>query len=68
VGYDHTLLAEIVDPPLTSVAQPMQLMGSKAVELLEERIVSSRREPVKVVLPPQLVVGSSTIEMVRVSS
>jgi len=59
VGYDHTLLAEVVDPPLTSVEQPISLMGARAVELLADRLGGRRDQPVKVVLPPHLVVEHS---------
>ncbi len=40
VGYDDTLLAEMAHPPLTAVHQPIQKLGSTAVEMLtstEER-------------------------------
>lgn len=60
VGYDHTSLADVVDPVLTSVEQPIELMGRKAVELLAERIAGRRTVASKVVLPPRLVLGDST--------
>ena len=60
VGYDRTTLAEIVDPELTSVAQPMQEMGRRALEMLLEVVTGRRSEPLQVVLPPRLVLGHST--------
>ena len=60
VGYDRTILAEMVEPELTSVAQPMQEMGRQAVEMLMQRIQGQREEPRHVVLPPRLVIGGST--------
>ncbi len=61
VGYDRTVLAEIMEPELTSVAQQMHEMGRQATELLLSRILGTRNNgPVQVVLPPRLVVGSST--------
>ncbi|HLO04121.1 MAG TPA: LacI family DNA-binding transcriptional regulator [Symbiobacteriaceae bacterium] len=61
VGYDRTILAELIEPELTSVAQQMHEMGRQAMELLLQRIQGTQtREPVQVVLPPRLVVAGST--------
>jgi LacI family transcriptional regulator len=60
VGFDNTILASVTDPPLTTVAQPIELMGNMTVNLLigklkKETIVSPRT-----VLQPELVVRGST--------
>lgn len=61
VGYDRTVLAEIIEPELTSVAQQMDEMGRQAMELLLNRINGTNTgEPVQVVLPPRLVIGGSS--------
>jgi DNA-binding LacI/PurR family transcriptional regulator len=58
VGFDDIDLAPFFEPPLTTVAQPIQAMGEKAVEM-----VLALREGESVedcVLPSQLVVREST--------
>ncbi|MCE7790906.1 substrate-binding domain-containing protein [Salipaludibacillus sp. CUR1] len=34
LGYDNTMAAEMAIPPLTTIAQPLEEMGQKAVELI----------------------------------
>ncbi|MCP4379855.1 MAG: LacI family transcriptional regulator [Hyphomicrobiales bacterium] len=38
VGIDDVQISKFVDPPLTTVYQPFELLGSKAFELLDNRI------------------------------
>lgn len=59
-GYDNTLLARIGRIDLTTIEQPMVDLGRTAVSLLLERIEDGRTEARHVVLPPRLVVGSTT--------
>lgn len=42
VGYDNTMLAEMVDPPLTTVNQQMRKMGYIATEILIKWIKGKR--------------------------
>ncbi|OLF15637.1 LacI family DNA-binding transcriptional regulator [Actinophytocola xanthii] len=51
VGYDDVDWAELVDPPMTTVAQPLAEMGSLAVRLLLERIADPDGNPVTKRLP-----------------
>lgn len=60
VGYDNTILASIVDPPLTTIAQPMQEIGERSVALLVQQIQSKENVRQRVVLMPDLIVRSST--------
>ncbi len=60
VGYDNIILAEMSDPPLTTVNQQMQKMGYLATELLIKRIKGERNAGKKVVLDINLVVRKST--------
>lgn len=58
VGFDDIDLAPFFEPPLTTVAQPIQAMGEKAVEMI---LALRDGEPVEdCVLPSQLVVREST--------
>ncbi|MFF9600828.1 LacI family DNA-binding transcriptional regulator [Streptomyces sp. NPDC014684] len=58
VGFDDSIVARHVDPPLTSVRQPMEEMGRAMADLLLDEIAgrAGRRE---VVLPTRLVVRES---------
>jgi DNA-binding LacI/PurR family transcriptional regulator len=59
VGFDDITFASLVEPPLTTVAQPKYRMGSLAMERLLELIGGGDREPRRLVLNPQLVVRRS---------
>jgi LacI family transcriptional regulator len=62
VGYDDIVFAQAAAVPLTSVAQPRQLMGRTAAEMLiaEARDREDGHEHRQVVLTPELVVRASS--------
>ena len=60
VGFDDIRYARHVDPPLTTVAQPMRQLGQDTVRLLLEILRGSATPPASVTLPHTLVVRSST--------
>ncbi len=60
-GFDNTTISGYPGVSLTTVDQSTQTMALRVVELVAERL-AGRTEPVDVVLPPQLVVRSSTSE------
>jgi LacI family transcriptional regulator len=45
VGIDDPWWAELVEPPMTTVAQPVRRMAEAAVKLLFERIAGTRTQP-----------------------
>jgi LacI family transcriptional regulator len=51
VAIDDPPWAELVDPPLTVMAQPVRRMAETAISLLLERIEGRRTESVRMVLP-----------------
>ena len=62
VGYDDLPIASFVDPPLTTVHQPMREVGALAVSLLVDataRDSSGDGEPSRHLLPAELVVRGS---------
>ena len=65
VGYDNTILAEMTDPPLTTVNQQMRKMGYLATELLIKKIKGERTVNERVVLDIDLVVRKSTDNAVK---
>jgi LacI family transcriptional regulator len=60
VGFDGSAVAVALDPPLTSVRQPFEQLGTEAMDLLLS-VVGGVDAPVgRRVLTPSLVVRSST--------
>ena len=63
VSFDDIPLASAMEPPITTVRQPVQRMGALAVEMLLNVLESSPSEngsPVqRIVLPTELVVRTS---------
>lgn len=55
IGFDDTLYAGLLDPPLTTIAQPTTELGRRSAELLLDRVARDYSgEPRIVVLPPML--------------
>ncbi|WP_406454373.1 LacI family transcriptional regulator [Streptomyces sp. NBC_00876] len=54
-GFDGIPLSRIVQPPLTTVRQPIRQLGEQAVELLVQRLNNSGRDPVSLTLPVSLI-------------
>lgn len=60
IGYDRTVLSEVSDPPLTTVAQPTREMGRRAAAMLLDRLSGKRTKAERVVLPVKLYEGGTT--------
>lgn len=60
VGMDNLLIAEFMEPGLTTVMQPYELLCSKAVEMLFREIGGDLIEEKSVLLKPKLVIRDST--------
>ena len=65
VSFNDTPRSSLVDPPLTSVSTHVEEMARTALRMLGERAVLRGKEPVrtlplKVVVPPSLVVRGSS--------
>jgi len=61
IGFDNTILASVTDPPLTTVAQPMEEMGRMAVDLLIQELKKELTQPKqRTVLRPELIIRQST--------
>jgi LacI family transcriptional regulator, galactose operon repressor len=59
VGFDDFSLADLLDPPVTVVAQDPEAIGRMAAELLLERILGDARPPRQIIVPTQLIVRGS---------
>ena len=60
VGFDDFRFARYMEPPLTTIAQPMRAIGEGTVRLLLEILRGRRTPPESVTLPHTLIVRSST--------
>lgn len=59
VGYDDLIVASTLEPPLTSVRQPLEEMGSMMVETLLALLASPGAPPTSRVITPKLTRRSS---------
>jgi LacI family transcriptional regulator len=59
IGFDDIPQASFVYPKLTTVRQPLELMGQVAVKILLEQIEDQSRPPQRVALATQLVIRDS---------
>lgn len=60
IGFDNTLLAGIVDPPLTTVTQPIAQMGRLVMDLIIQEVRGQKQGKQSIVLTPELIVRQST--------
>jgi LacI family repressor for deo operon, udp, cdd, tsx, nupC, and nupG len=60
VGFDDSALMTCTDPPLTTVRQPIEMMGQAAVDLLVNQIEAGGVAPDELLFEPELVVRGST--------
>jgi len=60
VGFDDSALMSLTDPPLTTVRQPIELMGRSAVALLISQIGGAPTSSEELFFEPELVVRGST--------
>jgi LacI family transcriptional regulator len=59
VGFDDIFPDNLCEPPLTTVHQPMRMLGSRACDRLLERIGSPELPPTVQLLPTELVLRQS---------
>jgi LacI family transcriptional regulator len=59
VGFDDFLMADLLEPAITVVAQDVVSMGREAAQILFQRIDGDESEPQRVVIATQLVVRGS---------
>jgi DNA-binding LacI/PurR family transcriptional regulator len=59
IGFDDSIWAEALIPPLTTVKQPGYELGVNAAELLIKRLKNGKANSIDVVLNPELIVRES---------
>jgi LacI family repressor for deo operon, udp, cdd, tsx, nupC, and nupG len=60
VGFDDIRFAKYMDPPLTTVAQPMRAIGEGTVRLLLQILDGTGEVPASITLPHTLAIRAST--------
>ncbi|MBU8568551.1 LacI family transcriptional regulator [Virgibacillus pantothenticus] len=63
VGFDNTAIATIVDPPLTTISQPIEKMGKEVMDLMISIVKGERKEQLRLTLMPTLVERKSTAKL-----
>jgi LacI family transcriptional regulator len=59
VGFDDINIAALIDPPLSTVRQPLFDMGYKASEILFHNIADPKRVAERIIFPVELVIRKS---------
>lgn len=60
VGFDDSPLMNSIDPPLTTVRQPIEPMGRMVIEMLVSQLAGTKVAPEEYLFEPELVVRGST--------
>ncbi|WP_327259251.1 LacI family DNA-binding transcriptional regulator [Streptomyces sp. NBC_01240] len=60
IGFDDSAVARHMDPPLTSVRQPIEEMGRTMARVLLQEIAGKNQERPQIVLPTELIVRDSS--------
>ncbi|GIN98345.1 HTH-type transcriptional regulator DegA [Siminovitchia terrae] len=60
IGFDNTSIATVIDPPLTTIAQPIESMGREVMDLMVSIISGEKKEKSRVTLLPSLVKRKTT--------
>ncbi|MBN9607454.1 MAG: LacI family DNA-binding transcriptional regulator [Actinomycetales bacterium] len=60
VGFDDSALMNSIDPPLTTVRQPIEPMGRMAIEMLVGQLAGHPAQSEEYLFEPELVVRAST--------
>lgn len=60
IGFDDIQAAAFMNPPLTTVRQPLRHMGDLAAKTLLRRIKEANNEPEDILVQPELVLREST--------
>ncbi|MFJ4166910.1 LacI family DNA-binding transcriptional regulator [Microbacterium sp. NPDC089698] len=61
VGFDDTARSTVLDPPLTTIHQPIRALAARAVEMVGQLRAGQEPRGERVELPTRLVVRSSTL-------
>ena len=60
LGFDDTVMCEIVNPPLTTIRQPIRKMGNEAAKLLIKMITEEQISQIKIIYNGSVIERQST--------
>jgi LacI family transcriptional regulator len=60
IGFDDIEMSSAIEPPLTTIRQPILKLGEEAVNILEDVFNGKIKKPVKKVLDSELIVRNTT--------
>ena len=60
IGYDDVPLASLIDPPLTTIQQPLEHFGEQASNILINAILENNPKPVEICIMPVLIQRNSS--------
>ncbi len=60
VGYDNSPLASLIDPPLTTIEQPLEYFGEQAAAILINAVLQGDPKPVEICAEPRLIIRDSS--------
>ncbi|WP_147803514.1 LacI family DNA-binding transcriptional regulator [Alkalicoccus halolimnae] len=61
VGFDNQPIAELIDPGITTIDQPMKYMGTRAMQVMLDMVANNREVTyTREILPLELVIREST--------
>jgi DNA-binding LacI/PurR family transcriptional regulator len=62
IGFDDISISELIDPPLSTIRQPLFEMGKAAFDILYKNIIHPELPPQKKIFPVELIIRKSTRE------
>ncbi|MEM6331886.1 MAG: LacI family DNA-binding transcriptional regulator [Planctomycetota bacterium] len=63
IGMETPSVSQFLDPPLSTLAQPLDKIAYRAVRLLIEQMQAPAFEPAKVILPNELIARESVVDI-----
>jgi len=60
IGYDNGPLASLIDPPLTTIQQPLEHFGEQAANILIKSIRETNHKPIDICITPELIRRNSS--------
>lgn len=62
IGYDDVSLSRYLYPQLTTIAQPIEAMGTYATDILINKIEGKHKDDFKIILETSLIIRNTTKE------
>ena len=60
IGFDDIPIVSSMELPLTTVAQPIQAIAERSIEILQDSIQNPTADRIAITLQPELVIRSTT--------